>query len=334
VAGLALLALLVAQWMLSAAIHGTNYDGGDGKMAQAMILAALKFTKVFDVTALSPIEGMGSQLVPVNVWGNPAHWPFAFLDKEVATDVSALIALAVFATACYVMTRCFTISVVPSVIAAQLSIALFAPTVMVLQLSTIFCINPDDAVVFAPHLVALGLLARLERCTWRAFALTAGAIFAMLLYSLYCDPLWSLVSGFSWALPFAVVTFSSRRRGTILVRLAALACCVGLLLVTGVLEYVYTLSQYTARVQFATVLDRPRVEFAILHNNHSGGQKPKSVGKLQVVGALQSIGRRDRCEGNANVERRQHDQGMINAVCSQNGQRPLRTKLEPQQTFG
>ena len=33
VAGFALLALLVAQWMLCSAIHGTNYDGGDGKMA-------------------------------------------------------------------------------------------------------------------------------------------------------------------------------------------------------------------------------------------------------------------------------------------------------------
>jgi hypothetical protein len=32
--GFALLGLLVAQWMLSSAIHGTNYDGGDGKMAE------------------------------------------------------------------------------------------------------------------------------------------------------------------------------------------------------------------------------------------------------------------------------------------------------------
>jgi hypothetical protein len=35
---LRLLALLVAQWMLSSAVHGTNYDGGDGKMAQVTIL--------------------------------------------------------------------------------------------------------------------------------------------------------------------------------------------------------------------------------------------------------------------------------------------------------
>jgi hypothetical protein len=42
----ALLTLLVVQWMLSSAIQGTNYDGDDGKMAQATILAAVLF-KVF-----------------------------------------------------------------------------------------------------------------------------------------------------------------------------------------------------------------------------------------------------------------------------------------------
>src|SRR5215468_7082615 len=90
VAGFALLALLVAQWMLSSAIHGTNYDGGDGKMAQATILAAVKFSGLFQVTTISPIEGIGSQLLPLNVWANPAFWPFHFFDKSLATDVSAL----------------------------------------------------------------------------------------------------------------------------------------------------------------------------------------------------------------------------------------------------
>jgi len=47
VAGFALVASLAAQWMLSSAIHGTNYDGGDGKMTQATILAALRFGGLF-----------------------------------------------------------------------------------------------------------------------------------------------------------------------------------------------------------------------------------------------------------------------------------------------
>jgi hypothetical protein len=79
--------------MLSSAIHGTNQDGGDGKMAQATILAAVKFSGFFQVTSISPVEDIGSQLLPLHVWVNPAFWPFHFLDKALSTDVSALIAL-------------------------------------------------------------------------------------------------------------------------------------------------------------------------------------------------------------------------------------------------
>jgi hypothetical protein len=42
--------------MLSAATNGTNWDGGDGKMAQATILAAIKFSAPIQVTTTSPIE--------------------------------------------------------------------------------------------------------------------------------------------------------------------------------------------------------------------------------------------------------------------------------------
>src|SRR5215510_4744824 len=205
VAGFALSALLVAQWMLSSAIHGPNYDGGDGKMAQATILAAVKFSGFFQVTTISPIEGIGSQLLPLNVWANPAFWPFHFLDKSIATDVSALIALMVFATACYVMARCFDVGVIASAVAAQACIILFAPTVLLLQLPTVFCLTPGNAVAYAPHLVALGLVARLEPGSWRALALTTVVVLGLLLYSIFCDPLWTMVNGFSLAIPFAVV---------------------------------------------------------------------------------------------------------------------------------
>src|SRR5262249_53084189 len=154
VAGFALLALLVAQWILSSAIHGTNYAGGDGKMAQATILAAVKFSGLFQVTTISPIEGIGSQLLPLNVWANPAFWPFHVLDKALATDVSALIALMVFATGCYVMARCFDVGAIASAVAAQACIVLFVPVVLVLQLPTVFCVTPGNAVAYARHLVA------------------------------------------------------------------------------------------------------------------------------------------------------------------------------------
>jgi hypothetical protein len=262
VAAFALLALLAAQWMLSSAIHGTNYDGADGKMAQATIFAAVKFTAPFQITTLNPIEGIGSQLLPLNVWANPAYWPFHFLDKALAADVSALIALMIFASACYAMARCFDVGVIASAIAAQLCIVLFAPMVLVLKLLTTFCINPGIAVTYAPHMVALGLLARLEPGSWRRIALIAAGILALLFYSLCCDPLWTMVDGISWSVAFAVVVLSPLQLKTIALRAAALAGCGIVLFLVGALEYLRTLSQYTARVQFPAVGDRLRmVEF-------------------------------------------------------------------------
>ena len=116
VAIFALGTLLVGQWMLSTAIHGSNYFGSDGMMVQAITLAAVHFAGIFDVTNLSPINGMGSQMLPKNLWANPSLWPFAFFDKELVTDISALIALAIFVVACYVMARCFDMPVVPSAV--------------------------------------------------------------------------------------------------------------------------------------------------------------------------------------------------------------------------
>jgi hypothetical protein len=262
VAGFALLALLVVQWTLSSAIHGTNYDGGDGKMAQATILAAVKFTAPFQVTTLSPIQGIGSQLLPLNVWANPAYWPFHFIDKALASNVSALIALMIFAAACYVMARCFDVGVIASAIAAQLCIVLFAPMVLVLKLPTVFCINPGNAVAYAPHMIALGLLARIEPGSWRRIALITAGILALMFYSLACDPLWTMVDGISWSVAFAVVVLCPLHVKTMALRAATLACCGIVLFLAGALEYLRTLSQYTARVQFPAVADRPRmVEF-------------------------------------------------------------------------
>jgi hypothetical protein len=116
---------------------------------------------------------------------------------------------------------------------------------------------PGLAVVYAPHLLALGLLARLLPNRSQIFIIAAG-ILVLLFYSLYCDPLWTMVSGVAWIVPFGVVTFGPLRRDTILVRSAVLGGCVAVLLLSGALEYVYSLSQYTARVQFPDLLQRAR----------------------------------------------------------------------------
>jgi hypothetical protein len=258
IAGSALLMLLAVQWILSRVIPGGNYYTIDGKLAQSVVLTAFKFGAYFDITNLNPTQGAGSQLLPKNVWANPSFWPFAFLDKETAKDVSAVIALACFASAAYIMMRCFDVPVLPSAVAAQLCIVLFAPTVLVLVIPANFCATPGDAVVYAPYMIALGLLARLPADSWRTLGLTTAGIAALMLYSAYCDPLWTMAAAISWAIPFAVVTLSPLHMSTIMVRVAALGGCLAVLVLSGVAEYLYTLSRYTQRVYFAEALDRMR----------------------------------------------------------------------------
>ena len=126
------------------------------------------------------------------------------------------------------------------------------------ELSVVFSSIPGLAIVYAPHVLAFGLLARLSP-DWPRVLFIAGSLLGLLFYSLYCDPLWTMVSGLAWIVPFGVVAFSPLRGDTILVRCAVLGGCVAVLLLSGALEYVYSLSQYTARVQFPDLLQRPRL---------------------------------------------------------------------------
>jgi hypothetical protein len=249
-------ALLGTELALILTIPGINYAGADGKAAQAVILATLEFAKPFHISNLNPLEGMGSQMMPMNVWLNPAYWPFAFLDKQVAAEVSGLVALVCYAFACYAMARCFDVPRLPSIAASQLSLMLFGPAALALGFAVVYVSIPGLAVVYAPHMLAFGLLARLSPARPQVFVIGTG-LFALLFYSFYCDPLWTLVSGIAWIVPFAVVTFSPLRRGTILVRCAVLGGSLAVLLLSGALEYAYSLSQYTARVQFPDLLRRP-----------------------------------------------------------------------------
>jgi hypothetical protein len=254
----AFIALAVAEVVLVLMTPGLYYAGPDGKAAQAEILATLEFARPFSITNLNPLQGLGSQMMPMNVWVNPAHWPFAFFDKELASEISGIVALICYAAACYAMARCFDLPRLPSIIAGQLSIMLFAPAVWPLVFMPNFAVIPGQVLVYAPHVVAFGLLARLSPERPQVWFI-AGGLLALLFYSLYCDPLWTAVSGLAWIAPFAVVTLSAGRRDIILARCAVLVGCVVVLLLSGALEYVYLLSQYTARVQFPELLGRPPV---------------------------------------------------------------------------
>src|SRR5258707_15728981 len=65
VAGFAVIALVAAQLVLSAAIHGTNYIGGGGKLAQAKILTPYKLSTFLEITIIKPNPGPCSPLYSI-----------------------------------------------------------------------------------------------------------------------------------------------------------------------------------------------------------------------------------------------------------------------------
>jgi hypothetical protein len=254
-----LCALLLVEWMLETRLittaNGTYFATNDGKMAEGVVRTAYRFAEWFNVTNLNPLQGVGSQILPLNVWANPVHWPLAFFEGKLATDIAGLVVVICIAGSCYVMARCFDLPPVPSVIAAQLCFVWFGPIAPLLGFTSNFILLPGLAAVYAPYMLALGLLARLEPGRVRDFFLISAAIAALIFYSLYCDPLWSVVTAISWAVPLAVVAFSPLRIKAIALRCAALAVTLALLL-SGPLLYAYTLTQSTARVYFSEVSER------------------------------------------------------------------------------
>jgi hypothetical protein len=254
--------LLIVEWLLetrlNTTINGTHFAAGDGRMADAVVRTGYQFAAFLKLTNLNPLQGFGSQLLPMNVWINPIHWPLAFIDDDrLATDIAGLVALTCFAAACYVMARCFDLSPLPSIIAAQFSLVLFGPLGPLLTFTASFILMTGMAAVYAPYIAALGLLARLAPGRIGDFVWYTAGITALIFYSLCCDPLWSVVAAMSWAVPFAVVALSPLRIKAILIRCAALGVTLALLLVSGALLYVYTLTQYTARVFFPALMERP-----------------------------------------------------------------------------
>jgi hypothetical protein len=257
VAGFALISLLAAQSLLVATIHGASYRGPDGGMVQSVVLTALRFGDFFNITNINPLQGMGSQVLPKNVWVNPALWPFALFDREVAAEISVVAALGVYAVACYVMARCFDLPVVPSALVAQLCILLFAPAAYFYDTPRNFVATPADAVTYAPYFLALGLLVRLENGA-RQFILVSGGITACVLYSIYSDPAFATIPALGWSVAFATVAVLAPRPRVAALRLGALACCFAVLIATGALIYLYTFSHFSARVEYAHVVDRVR----------------------------------------------------------------------------
>src|SRR5260370_26571059 len=120
------IALLGAQLLLVTSIPGTNYDGADGMAAQAEILTTMEFARPFEITNLNPLQGLWPQMMPMNVWVNPAYWPFAFFHKELAAGIPGGAPLLFYALVGYLMDRPFHLPRLQSVVSAQCNPMLFS----------------------------------------------------------------------------------------------------------------------------------------------------------------------------------------------------------------
>ena len=82
--------LLLVEWILETRLittaNGTFFATDDGKMAEAVVRTAYRFADWFNVTNLNPLQGVGSQILPLNVWANPVHWPLAFFESKLAME--------------------------------------------------------------------------------------------------------------------------------------------------------------------------------------------------------------------------------------------------------
>src|SRR5262249_7431917 len=97
-----------------------------------------------------------------------------------------------------------------------------------------FSPTPADAVTYAPYMIGLGFLARLQPGSWRRFLLITIGIYVCLLYSVYCDPPFTMIPAISWSVAFAVVTVVPLCLRAVAVPGGAIVLCLAGFLISGV----------------------------------------------------------------------------------------------------
>jgi len=63
--------LLLIEWLLetrlNTTMNGAHFAAADGRMAEAVVRTGYQFAAFPDLTNLNPLQGLGSQLLPMNV---------------------------------------------------------------------------------------------------------------------------------------------------------------------------------------------------------------------------------------------------------------------------
>src|SRR5262249_56680542 len=104
-----------------------TYSGVDGKFSQDLITTYLSFGRPFEVNAVNPLEGVFSQLYPLNIWLNPGLVQFLIFDHDTALVASTAIFLFIYCLSIYALARTVDSSNGAAVVGAPLGVFVFPP---------------------------------------------------------------------------------------------------------------------------------------------------------------------------------------------------------------
>ncbi len=228
------------------------YRGMDGVMAVSLIRAARVWSSPWAQSQISHLQGMGAQQAPTNPWLNPGYSIF-FMGTTLPMAVgSYLFFAACLFLAVYAFGRALGLGRVITILAAQAACVLtFPPLEIFAGLYIQTRLNPGVVYPIAIAIAMIALLIRIGDCP---AAIRQGIMILafplLLLYSLLCDPIWTIVPQVSLAIFFAAALASGPDRASFGRRgLTILATGIGLVALS-VPSYLRLLLGYTARSRF------------------------------------------------------------------------------------
>ncbi len=224
------------------------FAGTDGRLYKNLISTQIQFSEWFSLNAFNPLQGMGNQIIPMNVWLHPAYLPFHFFSDGTAALISTALSWLALVTSCYFLSRKLGIGEATSIVAAQISTVLFFPFQYEFDQHINYLLNPGVALITALVITGLTLIDRLadDFSKGRLGVINLSLLFAIAAFGILADPIWFVVNCIFF-LPFlAEKIFSSSTRTRWLV-LGSLALLVVIFYFLGVIQYILTLFSYTAR---------------------------------------------------------------------------------------
>jgi hypothetical protein len=230
--------------------HHFFYAGLDGGLFQFTIETFLHHTRPFSVNAINIFQGLGSPLIQMNVWLNPGYLVFSVFDPEMARVVSTVIFLCVYCFSTYFLARSLGFSTLSAVIAGQLAAFVFPPFQYSAGFGIQFVLNPGVTYHIALLTLILCVVIRISSYSVRNVLINACAITALYAYSVYCDPLWTVVISVAFVIPFAISLFANGEPSAFRARILSLAIAALLLYCLGIFHYVFSVAGFTARQYF------------------------------------------------------------------------------------